>query len=279
MRSQGGSGASLRRPGRFEGGHNRATLQGGSPRAGSAADHDRLGAIRWPLFAQVMAGWLRVAGVADGTVVAVRSARPSNAVAAIRVRTVGHRGRAPGSGDAGRGCGPPTGRVSCTLPSCDLFSLHRDAGPDGAGEDAHGLVVAPLPAQTRARLAGAAGAGCSTCSSSRHGTCSIGANPDPAAPSSGPDQGSSRCPCPARGSRLEASTQPLGIQKPATRPGPIHCPVRSRTQMLAGVAAGGRDAADRRFPKETRLHLTSYRHVCSQRRDYDGKARNRIGRY
>ena len=29
-------------------------------------------------------------------------------------------------------------------------------------------------------------------------------NPDPAAPSSGPDQGSSRCPCPARDSMLEA---------------------------------------------------------------------------
>ena len=43
------------------------------------------------------------------------------------------------------------------LPSYDLFSSHRDPGPAGAGEDARGPVVAPLPARARARRAGRRG--------------------------------------------------------------------------------------------------------------------------
>lgn len=98
---------------------------------------------------------------------------------------------------------------------------------------------------------------------------------------------------PRRGGVLKASQQLSSA--PAQLPTAPHgrrptCARSSRSQIPSTAPSGrGLDAgrccrgrARRRgqaVPEETRLHLTSYRHACSRRRDDYGESRNGIGRY
>jgi hypothetical protein len=140
-------------------------------------------------------------------------------------------------------------------------------------------IAAALAAGRAARRAGAARAGCSTCSSSRHGTCSV--------------IGATLIPRPHH--QGQTRDLPDVLARPGTacwRHERIHCESRSQQagQVPSTVPSGrGLDAgrcrrgrARRRgqaVPEETRLHLTSYRHACSRRRDDYGESRKGIDRY
>ncbi len=150
----------------------------------------------------------------------------------------------------GRGCGPPTGPVSCTcrpmacFPSIEILgrmALEKmltglsprryGHGLEPAGQARPALVVPPV----HHRAMGRAPPRGQTLIPRPHDRGRIRDLPDVLARPG------------AAGWRHEHNHCESSNQQPG-QPHPLSRPVEDR--MLAGVAAGGRDAADRRFPKK-----------------------------